>query len=112
MGCSTVSKMSEKPPRDAITGSRITDFMQLGHAKPWSNKIDFIHCLSMGLMLLTSFIKAGLMLKGYRFMTLNNDISMPVVLDCYEVLTLSTRFMAAFTCCFMAKCIYIGEQDL
>lgn len=66
--------MCETPPRDGIVGSRLTDYIHLGRARPWSNKIDFIHCLCMTFMLTVSFIKAGLMLKGHLFLTLNDTL--------------------------------------
>jgi len=63
--------MTETAPRDSIEGSNLTDFITLGRATPWGEKVDFVLCASMWLILAVSFIKVGLMLNGHLFLTMD-----------------------------------------
>ena len=69
--CHQIQNMTETSPRDAIDGSELTDFIELGKARPWIDKADLV-LQTCGIFLVgISFIKLGLVAKGFIFITMD-----------------------------------------
>ena len=69
--CASEPQPTETLPREDIDGSHLTDYIQLGRATPWADKVDLSQFLCMVFVLTLSFIKVGLMEQGFLFLTLD-----------------------------------------
>ena len=105
--------MTETSPRDAIDGSELTDFIDLGRSRPWIDKADLV-LQTCGIFLVgISFIKLGLVAKGFMFITMDGltQVSQQSIsLDCFEVVTNSPRYLAIFSLCFLSRMRFTGEK--
>ena len=99
-------------------GTNLTDYIELGKARPWADWIDLCHFLVMASCLVYTFVKLTLMKDepskdSVLFLTFQTSLDWvpDLVMDVYEVMTVSPRFLALFTMCFMGRVKFTGQKD-